>query len=425
MIQETLLSYSPNIVPGVFLYLDPGTGSLLFSLIMGAATTAYFTGRLFYYKVLGRFFSKDKDASLRVDKFYPVIFYSEGKQYISTFQPLLKECANRGIKVLYLSSDKTDPALQFESEMTDTLFIGDSYAAWDMLSHIHANTCVMTTPGLDVLQIKRSPKVKHYMHVVHSPTDKAFNKPFSFDYYDSVVTNGPHQKKTIQYLEQLRNSRPKEFYECGCIYYDYLQEKLTQTTELNIEQRELHILVAPTWGSNGLLKRYGKSLLKPLIDSGRNIVIRPHPQSYISEAELITELKVELSSYTNIRWDESNDPFDAMMHSALMISDISGVIFDYAFLLEKPVLTVPFTPEKRGTEAMDIPYDPWELSVLDDIGERITEENFATIEMIIQRQLASSTKIDSIRDLRKAYVVNFGLATNSIVDIIAEKAIST
>ena len=45
------------------------------------------------------------------------------------------------------------------------------------------------------------------------------------------------------------------------------------------------VLVSPSWGDNGLLKKYGLKLLKPLAESDYHIILRPHPQSSISEKD--------------------------------------------------------------------------------------------------------------------------------------------
>ncbi len=51
------------------------------------------------------------------------------------------------------------------------------------------------------------------------------------------------------------------------------------------------VLVSPSWGDNGLLKKYGLKLLKPLAESAYHIILRPHPQSSISEKEILDNIK--------------------------------------------------------------------------------------------------------------------------------------
>lgn len=74
---------------------------------------------------------------------------------------------------------------------------------------LEADVCVLTTPGLDVLQIHRSPGVRHYAHLVHSATDMAIYKLFSFDWFDSVLCSGPHQMRSLRALGRACAGRRK------------------------------------------------------------------------------------------------------------------------------------------------------------------------------------------------------------------------
>ncbi|MBP2295772.1 CDP-glycerol glycerophosphotransferase family protein [Azospirillum rugosum] len=406
-------------LPLVVGYLDPGTGSLLFSVIMGVVTTAYFLLKGLYYKVLGVVFGALGWKSPVHEEEHPLVLYSEGRQYFSSFQPLLAELERRGRPCLFLTSDPEDPGLQLASGTIRTACIGAGHAAWRRLNTLKADLCLMTTPGLDVLQIKRSKGVAHYAHLIHAPTDKAFNRAFSFDYFDSVLVCGDHQVRTLRVLEQRRGTKAKDLIDCGCVYYDFMKERLAG---LPVRQGQgggpASVLVAPTWGRNGLLRRYGARILRPLLDAGLTVTVRPHPQSPISEPEVIADLRGQLAAYPNLRWDLSSDPIQAMAASDVMLSDISGVIFDYAFLFEKPVLTVAFTPDKRGMEASDLPYEPWELTVLDSIGRQLNEEDFDRLPDIVASMAASDESRAAIRDLRARSVSHFGSATPRVVDAI-------
>ncbi len=404
----------------VLLYLDPATGSLLFSLVLGSAAAAFFVlkgllhkGRSRLFKIVG----KHEDAS---DSSHTLVLYNEGRQYLGTFRPILQELARRNISCLYLSSDPEDPLLSFSSELVQTKNIGKSYAAWAYLNTLRADVVMMTTPGLDVLQIKRSKHVGHYTHLIHAPTDKAFNRPYSFDYFDSVFICGSHQERTIRTLEAIRKSRPKQLILAGCVYYDELAASFRQgpsnPQEPQGEEGVLRVLVAPTWGKNGLLTRYNLRVIKPLVDAGFQVTVRPHPQSLTAEPELVARLKNETRSYPNLRWDDSPSPLAAMQEADVLVSDISGIIFDYCFLTERPVVTLEFQPEKRGFEASDLPYEPWELTILDLVGERIKEADFDRLPEILTRQASDSSRKEQIRAIRDEFVVNFGSAAVRVVD---------
>jgi CDP-glycerol:poly(glycerophosphate) glycerophosphotransferase len=403
-------------LPVFLLYLDPATGSLLFSIVLGAAAAAFFVlkglllqGKRRVLKAVG----KVEDA---VDSGHTLILYSEGKQYAGTFRPVLAELEQRNVPCLYLTSDADDPVLKLSSDLIHTKHIGKGYAAWGYLNTLRADLCVMTTPGLDVLQIHRSKHVRHYAHVIHAPTDKAFNRPYSFDYFDSVFICGPHQERTIRTLEALRKSKPKKLLLTGCVYYDELVDAWQKTPPATKGDSTLRVLVAPTWGRNSLLTRYGLRVIKPLVDAGFRVTVRPHPQSRSAEAELLARLQSETRSYPNLRWDEDSSPFAAMQEADVLISDISGIVFDFCFLTEKPVITLDFPVEKRGFEANDLPYEPWELEVLNLVGRKIGEADLDRLPEIVVREAGDSSRQAQIRALRDDYVVNFGHAAGPVAD---------
>lgn len=419
------------------LYLDPGTGSLLFSVIVGIASTAYFVAKDLLYRAgtrLRTMLSLRSTAMMRASRRteHAVVFYSEGKQYEATFGPLLQQMARNRLPCLYLTSDGTDPLLALGGDeqhpLLQTECIGDGHMAWARLRTLRARLVCMTTPGLDVMQIRRSPHVRHYMHIVHSPTDKSFNRPYSFDFFDSVLINGPHQERVIRYLEELRGRKTKDLYSVGCIYYDRLVPRYAgaldraASSDASNQPRPLRVLLAPTWGKNGLLSRYGLQLIRSIAEVGLELIIRPHPQSMRSEAELLSALQFETASLTNCRWDFSTDAVGAMAISDILVSDISGIVFDYAFLTGRPVLTLDLTVEKRGFEAMDLPFEPWEISSLELIGKRISLDDIPALQRIILQEVSSASRAAQILEMRERYVTNFGSASEAAVHVIAQVA---
>ena len=386
-------------------YLDPGTGSMLLSAILGIVFTLFYLLKGFYYKTVGflfRLFGLNFKKKTRHD----FVFYSEGKQYWNTFRPAIEALDKLNVKLTYLTSDKKDAGLRYDSLNVTSQFIGTGNKAYTFLNMLEADICVMTTPGLDVLQIRRSKGVKHYAHLIHAPTDAGIYKLFSFDYYDSVLCSGEHQIKSIRFLEELRNTKPKLLLKTGCPYMDVLGEKLAsiKTTSINKKNR---LLIAPTWGINGSLQRFGVKLIKPLLDAGYQILIRPHPQSFMVENEVIDNIKNELKEYSNLAWDSNDDGFEALSTTDLMISDLSGVIFDYAFIFEKPVINIKSDLNLLGTEANDLPYDVWELGMLYKVGKCIEADEIETLPKLISEILADDNLAGHLKSLRDQHVYNY------------------
>lgn len=367
-------------------YLDPGTGSMLVSAFIGIAAALFFFVKSFYYKAANLYYRLTGRAAPK--EAGALVLYSEGGQYWNTFRPVVEALIAMGKKVVYLSSDPDDPGLRLDSAYLSTRCIGAGSRGFAVLNMLEADLCAMTTPGLDVLQISRSPGVKHYAHIVHSVTDAAFYKLYSFDYFDSVLCSGPHQMKSLRYLETLRGTKPKLLLETGCCYMDVMAQTLEQEKDVGPAARPTgaapRLLVAPTWGKNGLLSVFGADLLLPLATEGYPLCIRPHPQSVRYETDLLDRLRAALAPCPNARWDTGPDPLPAMRDSDVLISDLSGIVFDYAFILERPVITLrlaPHTygPDRRGLDAADLPWPAWELDLLPKLGAHIAPEEVGAL----------------------------------------------
>jgi len=362
------------------LYIDPGTGSALFSILIGAAATIYFLGRALIIK-LKVVLSGGKTATAASLE-HPYVIYCEGKQYWNVFKPVLEEFENNKTSLLYLTSSQDDPVFDTSWSFVKTEFIGEGNRAFAHLNMLRAGICLMTTPGLDVYQLKRSKMVKHYSHILHAPVDATLYRLFSFDYFDSVLLTGDYQMEDIRTLEHQRNIPEKKLVTVGCSYLDVYAEKFK-----NLPVEENHpftVLVSPSWGTSAILSRYGEKLLDPLSASGWRVIIRPHPQSKKSEAEMLERLQLRYKETKNIEWDYERENIYSLNKADIMISDFSGIIFDYMFLRDKTVLYVTQDFDLRPYDADDISHELWQFKTVKEAGIELREEDFPRITEVIK-----------------------------------------
>ena len=397
-----------------FLYIDPGTGSMLFSIIIGIAATVFFLFRAFIIKLKFLFTgSKQKDVTQN-----SVVLYNEGKQYIKIFDPILKEAEKRNFQLLYLTSYEDDPALKNQWNSIKAEYIGEGNKAISRLNFISADVVLMTTPGLNVYQLKRSKSVKHYSHILHAPTSATSYRLFGTDYFDSLLLTGDFQKKDILYLEKVRDIKPKELVAVGC---PYLDENLKKLSQYDRDENNFTVLVSPSWGINGILSKFGEKLLDPLVQTGWKIIIRPHPQSKKSEAELLDKLTERYKDNSNVEWDYQSDNMISMARSNIMISDFSGIIFDYVFLFDNPLLYVDTDFDMRPYDFDDVPDTPWEFTTLEKIGRKITKDDFSQIKEIITSTAQDETlkkNRDTVKDEAWFYQ---GHSAEHVVDFLENK----
>ena len=111
----------------------------------------------------------------------------------------------------------------------------------------------------------------------------------------------------------------------------------------------------PSWGKSAILQKYGGKIIDELLATGYHVIIRPHPQSFKSETELMEESScAHYPESDRLEWNRDTDNFEVLRRSDIMISDFSGVIFDFALVYDKPVIYA-------DTEFDKSPYDAWWL----------------------------------------------------------------
>ncbi len=405
-----------------YAYLDPGTGSMLLSVLIGLLSSAYFLVRKLPALFRAVLFKATGKGKLLERKH--VVIYGETANYWGTFRPLLEELGRRGEPVEYLTSSENDPCFRAElPECITCRYIGTGNTAYTTLNFLEADALVLTTPGIDVLQIRRSKGVKKYIHVVHALSDVHFYKLFAFDYYDAVLCSGQYQADSLRMLEAQRGTKAKELPLVGCPYMDALAAR-REREKASIQPEENCVLIAPSWGKNGMLSRYGAAVPRFLAEAGYKVILRPHPQSFISEKPLMEQLQRELASFSNIEWDRNPDGFASLSRASAMVSDFSGVVFDFAFVFLRPVVTLTYELDKRGFDAFSLPHPSWESQIVEHIGHRLDPAELEQLPRIISELTSDETFSDRILHIRETSVANFGKAAAPVVDTILNIAAS-
>jgi hypothetical protein len=395
---------------------------MLFSILIGAAATLYFLVRALIIKVK-IVFSGGRIAA-NTNLVHPYVIYSEGKQYWNVFKPVLDEFEKRKRKLLFLTSSEDDPVFNGDYQFIQAEYIGEGNRAFARLNMLQAGFCLMTTPGLDVYQLKRSKMVKHYSHVLHAPSDATLYRLFGLDYFDSVLLTGDYQATDIRILEKQRGLPEKKLITVGCSYLDVYFGRIKQIPKE--ENHRFTVLVSPSWGPSALLTRYGEKLLSPLIKTGWHIIVRPHPQSKKSEAPMLEALDAKYRNNSNLEWDFEREIIYSLVKADIMISDFSGIVYDYAFLCDKPVIYVKQGIDIRAYDADDLGENHveelWQFKTLRKIGIELKEEYFDRIEEVIKNAADSAELREARQKAREEAWQHSGEAGERIADFMIETA---
>ena len=404
----------------ILLYIDPASTSALLYIIIAITATFTFALRGFFYKVknliVGKGFKSNNDFE-NID----IIFYSEGKQYWNVFYPIIKALEKKEIECVYLTSDNNDPGLQYSSSFFESKYIGNLTMTSVYLNKLKAKFVGMTTPQLDVMMIRRSKNVMHYAHIVHAPIDIFTYRKFAFDYFDSVFCSGPHQIEGITKLEQKRGTDTKQLLETGLTYYDVMIDEIKEYGEIK-KQRPV-VLVAPTWKEYSILNRFGIDFFDSLLkDDTYDVILRPHPQTYVSFPKLISAIEAKYKDNPRMSIDRKSLGTESMIKADLMISDLSGVIWDFVFLYSKPVLLLKTDFESiEGFEGSELDYQMWEMRERSMAGKIFDKNDIDDISVIV-KDLIDNPPMMQLEELKKQSVYNLGkageIAANQIIDIV-------
>ena len=399
------------------LYIDPGTGSMLFTILIGVLGAVIYAVRELFVKLR---FRMAGGKAVKIKEDHPsVVIFSDSKRYWNVFESICDEFERRKEKLEYLTSSPDDPALNTDYEYITARYIGEGNKAFAALNTLKADIMLSTTPSLDVLYWKRSKEVKWYVHIGHFAGDMSLYRMFGIDYFDAILTSGKHQEKQIRELEKLRSLPPKEIIETGVTYLDSMKVRLDEAGVLPVHPTT--VLLAPSWGPSAILAVYGEKIIKALLDTGYHIIVRPHPQSFTAEKEIMESLMRQFPDNEQLEWNRDNDNFEVLRRSDIMISDFSGVIFDFTMVFDKPVIYADTHFDKAPYDACWLEEDPWAFQILPDLGPQLTDENLKDLRGLIDRCLSDSSYKQGRDKARKEGWAYPGEAAKRAADYLIEK----
>ena len=362
-----------------------------------------------------------------------IVFYSESSVILYPYvEEIIRELQNRDQKVCYLTSSKDDPILKNKNENVRVFYICDSeLEKMNFFLRLKAKMLIMTMPDLGSYHIKRSKEFPvHYIYTFHSmnSTHMEFQKG-AFDEFDSIFCVGPYQVQELRATEQLYNFKGKNLVECG---YGLL-DKLIKLRSSFLGKKKLlknnkkNILIAPSWGKQNLLESMGIELVKTLLDAGYHVTVRPHPMTAKKSPKTIKQIKERFEKNPDFLLDTNTSSFEQLFSSYALITDWSGIGYEYAFVCERPVIYVDVPKKSHNKEYEKIGLVPFEISIRDKIGEIVPVQNIETIPERIEFLYSHGNNFENkIQKIRNDAIFNIGesgkVTASEIIRIISEKA---
>lgn len=336
-----------------------------------------------------------------------IVFYAEDAGSWVHFEGIIAELTGRmGRQVCYLTSDANDPVLQAPSGITP-FYIGTGSARTAMFKVLQARVMVMTMPDLETFHIKRSRFPVHYIYVHHSiVSTHMVYRPAAFDHFDTVFCVGPHHQAEIRAREDLYGLRRKTLVDHGYQRLDSLMNTSPAPSRIGGEKR---VLIAPSWGQEGLLETCGGQLVDILLATGYLVTLRPHPMTIMKSSRVISELHRRFDPDPKVTFDIDMASEETLQDSDIMISDWSGAALEYAFGLERPVIFIDVPRKINNPDYEDIPNVPIEVMIRAELGAVVSPQSFTEVPSHIESLCAHPGSFNErVQRLRADYVYNIG-----------------
>lgn len=366
----------------------------------------------------------------------PLVVYSEGSSYRPFLGPILEEYASRGHQVAYVTSETRDLAATWDSTNVKNFYIGANLRRIWFFQTLRCRVILMTMPDLGTFHIKRSINPVHYVYTQHSLNSlQMVYREGAFDAYDTIFAAGPHHVREIRELERIRRQKsteenidanPKNIVRQGYVVLDD-QMKASSRVPLVMKLEstqdppdQITVLVAPSWGPDGLLEKYAKDTILPLLQSGIRVILRPHPRTFQLGGTQLWTFIDSVRDHPRFRLDRDPSAIASFIESDIMISAWSGAAFEYALAFNKPVsIDVPrknFIPNYQ-----QVPFTPVEISSRSKIGIVLDPRLLPELPLWVSRLFSERDSWKSkLESLSSEFVYNCGSSSLIAADALEQ-----
>lgn len=340
-----------------------------------------------------------------------LVFYSESsgfyKYYRATIEYLI---THSNVIIHYVTSDPGDQIFKVAKTQPRIrpYYIGEKKLI-TLFMKMDADMVIMTMPDLQNFYIKRSyvRKDVEYVYVPHGLDSLNLTmRTGSVDHYDAVLCVGPNQKEEIKKTEEVYNLPPKKLVECGYMLLDDMRAGFSEKTDCS---EQPVILIAPSWQEANIMDNCIDELLTSLQYTGYHIVVRPHPQ-YVKHREAqLNDLKTRYAGTPQVEIQTNFASNSTVFQADLLITDWSGIAYEYAYTTCRPVLFVNTPMKVMNPEYERIGVVPMNISTRKEIGREIDSNDAERADIVVEEMLAQHERYrETLKRLAYQNVYNLG-----------------
>lgn len=328
-----------------------------------------------------------------------LVIYSEKSGFYKYFKGIISELLSRSDMVIhYVTNDPDDIIFEVakKNPRIKPYYISLKKTISLMLK-LECDMVVMTTPDLDKYYLKKSMMKKdiEYVYIPHALMSMHMGmKEGSLDAFDTIFCAGEHIKREVKATEKVYGLPSKECVEFGYPLVDDLIPlgEAERKTHKTTGRRE--ILIAPTWNEDNILDSCIDTMLENLLCDEYHITVRPHPE-YVKRFGQRMNATVErwqdkIGEGLTFELDFSSNK--SIYSSDLMITDWSGISFEFSFATKRPTLFVNTKMKVLNENWQKIGCTPIEITLRDEIGVSIEKSEVENISSIVKNMFKKASE---------------------------------
>ncbi len=354
-----------------------------------------------------------------------VVFYSEKNGFYKYFKDVIESILRRtDIVIHYVTSDPKDEVFALASDNFRVYYINENKLIVLMMK-MDADIVVMTMPDLQKYHIKRS-MVRddiEYIYIDHGIGSlNLMLRKHAIDAFDTIFASNEKLVQEIREQEKVYQLPDKTLLPWGSglidnMIADYEKDKET----VNNPKR---ILIAPSWQEDNILDSCIDKVLVGLLGQGYDVIVRPHPQYVRHFNGKLDELENRYKQYEDFTLQRDFSSNDTVFKADILITDWSGIAYEYSFATLKPTLFINTTMKVMNPDYEEINVVPFDIEIRNRIGIALELNELSiisdTAKSLLFDEMYSKEEMTKIRE---QYLYNVGNSGKIGADYIIKKLI--
>ena len=341
-----------------------------------------------------------------------LVFYSESSGFYKYYKGIIEYILkNTNIAVHYITSDPNDKvfAISQSQPRLKPYYIAEKRLITLMMK-LDCDVMVMTMPDIENFHIKRSYVRKdiEYVYVPHCiDSINMTMRTGAVDHYDSVLCVGKHQKEEITNTEAVYGLPHKTLVDWGYTLLDEMRAQYAASAHEDKPGKK--ILIAPSWQKDNIVDSCLEEILDTLKGRGYQITVRPHPQEVRLKQAYMEQLEAKYAADRDVEIQTDFSSNSTVFESDLLITDWSGITYEYAFTTLRPVLFIDTPMKVMNPEYEKINTPPINIWMREVIGAVVKPDELEKLPEAVERLLSGRDEYrERIDRFVHEYVYNLG-----------------